>query len=132
MKKALLMLLALGMCALSIYSRDHDTITNVTLSLADPCQELVSEEDQEVTEPSPFLVYPNPGKGIFTLEYSSELTQFSREIIVSDLQGRSIHTEMLPQGSAEKRLDLNHLPTGIYFLQLQHRRNLQPLKLVIF
>ncbi len=63
-----------------------------------------------------FAVYPNPSAGQVTLEFE-EAT--GGEIIVTNMQGSHVHTQDL-RASTIHTLDLHHLPTGMYNLQLQN------------
>ncbi|MEW6467944.1 MAG: T9SS type A sorting domain-containing protein, partial [Bacteroidota bacterium] len=67
----------------------------------------IDEEDKDG-----FLLYPNPGTGIFTL--SSE--QIIEEVIVVDILGKELIR--LPAGSSSLEIDISNRPPGIYFLQI--------------
>ena len=67
----------------------------------------VGEEDKDG-----FLLYPNPGTGIFTL--SSE--QIIEEVIVVDILGKELIR--LPAGRSSLEIDISNRPPGIYFLQI--------------
>jgi uncharacterized delta-60 repeat protein len=62
-----------------------------------------------------FKVYPNPGNGVFHINFPEEAEAGS--LILSDINGKVITTKLLSTQKAQ--LDLSHLVKGIYLLQLQ-------------
>lgn len=64
-----------------------------------------------------FHISPNPGKGLFTLDFASTEDP-ATQLVVSDLQGRQLSTLALSGQSSEK-LDLQFLPNGVYWLRLR-------------
>ncbi len=62
----------------------------------------------ELTESNTVVVYPNPGKGIFTV-----LGENIQSIIVSDLSGKTILKSESPV------VDLSHHPKGIYLFTVK-------------
>lgn len=65
-------------------------------------------------------VYPNPGNGDFTVVMPAELVAMDTRLVVYDVRGRQVYTELVPQNSAgtNKKLHLQMLGKGVYFLQL--------------
>jgi hypothetical protein len=70
----------------------------------------------EKTNLLPFTVYPNPGKGIFSLPVDLSTNEFNVEVM--DALGKSILKEYYPAADGRSILDLSNEPPGIYFLKL--------------
>ena len=68
-------------------------------------------------------IFPNPSKGIFTIELSVETT-----IIITDVIGRMVYKEILPGGKFE--INLNVYPDGVYILSAKMKNESQKLKLI--
>ncbi len=71
---------------------------------------------EELAEPSDFKVYPNPGTGIFVLEFAGEENgQIVLE--VSDTYGKIIRRQTLENRGKTFVLDLSGKKEGIYFIK---------------
>lgn len=75
---------------------------------------------------STLIIYPNPSNGQFTISSTTDIGLLS----VSDLTGRLVYTETLNY-SGKHVLNLQHLPAGHYFLQVENATHRQVQKLVI-
>ena len=66
-----------------------------------------------------FSVYPNPGKGVFEIEFINETTG-DLNLIISEITGRELVKikTVKEQYVFRKRIDLTELSSGIYFLKL--------------
>jgi hypothetical protein len=64
---------------------------------------------------SSLKVYPNPGNGIYTLEFSNQII---KKIKVTDLNGRSVF-EKNNLSVESFQLDLSYCPDGMYFLYIE-------------
>jgi lysyl endopeptidase len=62
-------------------------------------------------------LYPNPGNGIFNLEFSEVLTG-DVAITVMNNMGVAVAEIEAPQGSKQLRFDFSHLSDGVYLLML--------------
>jgi hypothetical protein len=62
-------------------------------------------------------IYPNPV--IDQLNIESNFEQGSLQLQISDMQGRTVHSEQQP-AHAEIQLQLSHLPSGMYLLCIQN------------
>jgi hypothetical protein len=99
-----------GEVTLRLYSAAGEyNINKFTISAATA----VSEVN---TEKGVFEVFPNPGNGFFKVRLSGEYSD-SRELVVSDLSGRVVHTENI-SGNVNEIHDLNlsRLGRGIYHI----------------
>ncbi|MBL7901878.1 MAG: T9SS type A sorting domain-containing protein [Bacteroidia bacterium] len=65
--------------------------------------------EEEKTGMSPFIIYPNPSKGVFILESSTNL-----EISVHNALGQLVLDQKLPAG--KQLLDLSEQAEGVYYL----------------
>ena len=65
------------------------------------------------------ILYPNPGKGLFTIDYHAVTTELVT-VTVSDLSGNMVKTDswMATSGHNHKSLDLTGLPTGMYITRV--------------
>ncbi|MDZ4663384.1 MAG: T9SS type A sorting domain-containing protein, partial [Bacteroidota bacterium] len=64
------------------------------------------------TEKGQLLVYPNPGKGVFTIENGIDITS----IKVHNVQGTQVFETKIESKIAN--LDLSNLPAGMYFIRV--------------
>ena len=73
-------------------------------------------------------VYPNPGKGVFTIETPAA---FRPEIYrVSDAGGRTVYEETVQDSPPQKQLKLN-LPAGLYLLEAEGKTGKLSQKLIL-
>ena len=79
---------------------------------------------QEKVSDNKVLIYPNPNKGIFTIE----LTQ-ATELRIIDVSGQLIYKTKLPNGKTE--LNLSDFSRGLYFVELGNKCSGKTLKLVL-
>lgn len=61
-------------------------------------------------------VYPNPSNGQFTL--ALETAAKNAKLIVSDLKGAIIHTQVIPANQTQVQLNLNKLASGTYLVKV--------------
>lgn len=76
-----------------------------------------------------FLIYPNPSKGLFNLQYIGNDTE-TYVLTVMDLTGRTVYSEKLNY-SGNHVLDLQHIPAGHYLLEMDSETHRTMKKLVI-
>ena len=64
-----------------------------------------------------YSLYPNPTNGVTTLTFlSPSITE--RQVMLFDLQGRSIFQVLIPSGVSSHPMDLSTYPSGSYILQI--------------
>lgn len=81
----------------------------------DACASLTVDEQGQADHG--LFVFPNPSSGFVQLKITGHS---DGELIVYDMAGRSVHAErFIGSGEGTYALDLAHLPTGSYTLQLQ-------------
>jgi hypothetical protein len=116
----------------SVFSMDLDSLRTVRLTLAEPCEEIIFIEEYEVITENGLTIYPNPGKGLFTLKLTGEESTGAAKLSISNLQGSIIYAEAIQLESNTHSLDLSNAHPGIYFLTLMKDGEILPLKLVIY
>jgi hypothetical protein len=65
-----------------------------------------------------YSLYPNPGKGAFTLQMSKPAT-VATTLHIYDITGRKVHTQIIARGANNVSLVLFHLNKGVYITKLQ-------------
>ncbi len=101
-----------GTITYSPYSRTDAFITKIT--------ELTSVDVWENNKPEAISVYPNPGKGIFTID----LAPFSSQVTVttiSDYLGQIVATRT-NKPSSKITIDLSASENGVYFVRIEAER----------
>jgi len=73
-------------------------------------------------------MYPNPSKGIFTIETSDACF-----VSVIDIHGKSVKEFSISNSGASllHRLDLSDQPPGIYFIKFQNDKTIRTKKIII-
>ena len=72
------------------------------------------------------FIYPNPSKGVITFNINSNEFNIT-DVIIFDISGKMI----LNKKNKSNRVDLSHLPNGVYFLQLTTSNNILLTKKII-
>lgn len=76
------------------------------------------------------IIFPNPGNGIFKLE-SSEFYIESKDIQVLDALGRrQMNAIIQPNGDAQFTVNLEKLPAGLFFIQVQSPQGVEVIRVV--
>lgn len=85
-------------------------------------------------QPSPvqIVVYPNPGKGLFTLK-TSGMPGLPATLTVTNMLGQKLweETQVLLTANTEKNIDLRQIHKGLYYLQISNGRQVHTVKLAI-
>jgi ELWxxDGT repeat protein len=71
-----------------------------------------------ITPGNSYSLYPNPGKGKFTLQLT-EPAIVATTLYIYDMTGRKVHTQTIARGTNNVSLKLSHLTKGIYITKLQ-------------
>lgn len=74
------------------------------------------------------FIYPNPADDLIVIRLSGQFANQKGYITLSDISGRQILNTKLNQ---DNRLEISHLPAGLYYVQLQFNGYTQHNKLVI-
>ncbi len=74
---------------------------------------------EEVSAENQFNVYPNPASNVLNIS-CKELFQKNTFISITDALGREVESLQIPSSATANNANINisHLPSGIYFLQL--------------
>jgi len=97
-----------------------------------------SEAEEFKTEPSKkelkidaLKFYPNPGNGLFTLEFQTP-NNGEVEIVVNDVKGRQVYQQVVEgKGNYTHPIDLSNKSKGLYILTLRQGKKSTHKKLVI-
>ena len=73
----------------------------------------------EIGNENSFKIFPNPGAGIFTLQFSTGLS-CSELFVYDDLGNTVIHTITDRESRATQTIDLSSSPKGIYLLEVRN------------
>lgn len=73
---------------------------------------------------SPILIYPNPTKGIFTLELNE-----TSSVLITNTLGQIIFNEKVPDG--KHVLDIQNNIKGLYFVTINNNNKIQTFKIVL-
>ncbi|MFA6059849.1 MAG: ELWxxDGT repeat protein [Taibaiella sp.] len=65
-----------------------------------------------------YSLYPNPGKGAFTLQMTKPASG-AITLHIYDITGRKVHTQTIARGASNVPLALFHLNKGVYITKLQ-------------
>ncbi len=86
---------------------------------------------QQIELEDQITVMPNPSNGVFTFALKNLVSQHLK-IELADFQGRVIFTQKLDNlnGNYSNQLDLEHYPTGTYFLRIFDKENVVVRKLI--
>lgn len=75
-----------------------------------------------------FNIYPNPSNGIFTVNFDKA---GKAEIKMFDVLGKVVYTKKLESTSNAVTVNVNELPNGVYFLQIQTVEGMNTQRIVI-
>ncbi len=76
--------------------------------------------DDEPTPQQDITVYPNPGRGIFTIELPDDVVSFKEQMTVYSADGKMIRQLPLVVNATDRAtLDLSGVAAGVYLLQLR-------------
>lgn len=95
----------------------HLIVASYLISLGDsPVEEAITGATEPVQRDFAFRAFPNPSSGLLNLSWEEETE--GAVIRVFNTLGRSIHLQQLDGMANSAVLDLQQLPKGIYFVQL--------------
>jgi hypothetical protein len=73
--------------------------------------------EEELPTPTAIQVWPNPTSGALHLRLPENSGPAA--LSLTDITGRAVHHERLTANNTEHLLELQHLPPGMYFLQVR-------------
>ena len=95
-------------------SRDIDRFLRLITGQEQPSPELI----ETWSELRQVKLYPNPAFEHSLLEFDQALTRdYPMQLI--DMQGRTLRTAILTQGTQQHRIDIQNLPAGMYYVLIQ-------------
>ena len=100
---------------------DNIEINSITVATTEPLNEITG-----------FEVFPNPGSGVFTIDFEAE-EQLELEINIIDRQGRLVKTQLIETMPGKNIIPLNlyQLSAGMYLVQLRNGERQQVKKLIV-
>jgi hypothetical protein len=83
----------------------------------------------DITKTPDFIVYPNPSKGIFTIDFKNE----TKNIKVVNLLGEVVYNEDIDSSLTEttKKIDLSSFATGVYVFNLTNDQGTSTYKVLL-
>ena len=83
-------------------------------------------------EPMDCILYPNPNKGTFSIDYTSK-TQEQLSIEISDIGGRVVSSEtwFVNKGGNRKQINMQAFSKGIYFTKVASATGYNVIKTVV-
>jgi hypothetical protein len=116
-------------CTLPLRS-EYAYKTFTTLAVA-PMASLALSPSTTVVDDSQWYVYPNPSKGEFTVRLSSNRAKGLQQLQVRNMHGQQVWHNNAVDGTTINKLDLCHLPKGVYYLRLTHATGTELKRLII-
>ena len=109
------------------YTGDKGTLNSASIAICTKSYTL-SAEDFKIDD---FVLYPNPNKGNFTIQFTSQ-SETGVQVLVHDLLGRKLFDKNYENNSDfNKNIQLQQLQTGIYLLTVIDGDRKEVKKLVI-
>lgn len=99
--------------------------------LGDPRWTLLGLNTNDFKETPQLKAFPNPGNGVFTLEFTADIMQ-NAILNVINITGQAVYSKQIStEGHKSVTLDLQHLKKGVYFAVLYQSHRYDTVKLVI-
>jgi subtilisin-like proprotein convertase family protein len=109
------------------YLGDTGTLNSASITICTKSYTLSTEDFQT----DDFVMYPNPNKGNFTVQFTSQ-SETGVKVLVHDLLGRKLFDKDYEnKGSFNKNIQLQHIQAGIYLLTVIDGDRKEVKKLVI-
>ncbi len=92
----------------------------------------LSVENTLVSDPLSCILYPNPNKGSFTIDYKSDLAE-PLNVTVTDITGKLVAVEywLVNQGSNSHRFDIGGLSKGVYLVKVSSPKGYKVMKMSV-
>ena len=85
-----------------------------TIYFSVPNNDVITGEEEIRTDT--FSIYPNPNAGIFTVRFSTSLTE-NAQVTIFDAIGRKVTQTILQKGNQDFSIDIKKEPKGIYLIR---------------
>jgi subtilisin-like proprotein convertase family protein len=106
---------------------DSGTVNSASVDICTQTYTL-SAEDFKISD---FVMYPNPNKGIFSIQFTSQST-IGVKVLVYDLLGRKLfEKEYENKGKFNETIQLKNIQTGLYLLTVIDGKRKEVKKIVI-
>lgn len=99
------------------YCKDGDCNTKRQTAPEEEIKEEIQEEISELTEfDKSIAVFPNPTKGLLTINWNQEYSSTIKEIILIDVASKVYNVKYTP-GNHQAKIDLSSWPDGLYVVR---------------
>jgi hypothetical protein len=88
------------------YNAAPDSVQSLTILLANGINNLSESSIQ---------IYPNPSKGIFTIDFTDDVPP-NTAISITDLLGKEVYSDI--KCSSKNKINLDHNPKGVYIVKI--------------
>jgi hypothetical protein len=78
---------------------------------------VITKVEENLVNTVKVSVYPNPGSDYFNIQFN-EPTDGEILLFLLDPQGKPVKTGKIESGTLEKQINMQDLPSGIYYLRL--------------
>lgn len=110
------------------WNTDTGTLASWALDLGCVANDNSSTDNFSLSD---LRLYPNPNKGIFTLEFDSVSSE-DIQVSVFDIRGRKVFEQAYSNtGRFSQNINLNNAQSGVYMLKVENGRTTETRKIVI-
>ncbi len=79
-----------------------------------------------------FSIFPNPTDDFISIKFQNDYLLNNWKVTLTNAIGEKIQEQNFSNNKTSTKLDVQHLPSGIYFLEIQNGAHLQSKKILIF
>jgi hypothetical protein len=78
---------------------------------------IITTVEENILNPVRVTIFPNPASEIINIEFDSP-TERELKLFLLDAQGKLVKTEQIESGITNKQINMQDLPSGIYYLRV--------------
>jgi hypothetical protein len=78
---------------------------------------IITNVEENILNPVRVTIFPNPASEIINIEFDSP-TERELKLFLLDAQGKLVKTEQIESGITNKQINMQDLPSGIYYLRV--------------
>jgi hypothetical protein len=79
---------------------------------------VIATDEIRLQASDPVRIFPNPTTGEITVEWTTESPKGAR-LFITDPVGRKLQTLIVPDAATSLSIQMNELPSGLYFVKIQ-------------
>ncbi|MFK7773442.1 MAG: CotH kinase family protein [Saprospiraceae bacterium] len=87
---------------------------------------------KNVSVQAQFSIFPNPTDDFIRIKFQNNYELKDWKVTLTNAIGEKIQEQIFSNNNTSTKLDVQHLPSGIYFLEIQNGATLQSKKIFIF